>query len=232
MYSLYLQVCVRLHLQFVLSLIVLIACFLIAFVCLMVIIFYLRRKKSRKSTRWQMNEKKSTAEPSVSSIAEQHPGTSLNAGESLDSSTQSTIDATPLLKEKKSPSYGSLPSESKEANIPDNSQDSIDRKEESMIKKNPLLQKPREASPEPNESGYDFTLDPIQSSGLWEKDKSGQHLMRFIVLILFLLFSSLVVSFVKCQYIKHVSASKYTCIFACKYFMISKYMMDIHIQLK
>ncbi len=144
-----------------------------------------------------MEEKKSTAEPSVSSLAEQHPGTSLNTGESLNSNEQVSNGTTPLLREGKSPSYGALPSVSMEAGKNDSGshQDSLESREESMSTKNPLLQKPREASPEPNETNYDFTLDPIQSSGLWHKDKSGQHLMRFIVLILFLLFSSLVVSF-------------------------------------
>ena len=157
----------------------------------MIIILSARKKKSRRGKRWPMEEKKSNFESSVTSVVQRHPGTSLNTGDSLGSSMNASGGTTPLLTAGKSPSYGATPTDSSKTVDLDSPHNSFDN---SMAERNPLIQKPREASPEPDQSEYSFSL-PIQSLGLWHKDKSGQHLMRFIVLILFLLFSSLVVKF-------------------------------------
>ncbi|XP_064401866.1 lysosomal cholesterol signaling protein-like [Halichondria panicea] len=174
--------------QLILSLVVLVASFIIGFVCVMIIILSARKKKSRRGKQWPMEEKKSNFESSVTSVVQRHPGTSLNSGDSLGSSMNASGGTTPLLTAGKSPSYGATPTDSSKTVDFDSPHNSFDN---SMAERNPLIQKPREASPEPDQSEYSFSL-PIQSLGLWHKDKSGQHLMRFIVLILFLLFSSLV----------------------------------------
>ena len=158
-----------------------------------------------KSKRLRMEETNPHDQSTANTVVQRHPNTSLN--DSLDSSKNSG-DTTPLLNEGNSSAYGATPlSKSKEASSfvsksPNTgSQNLTESQEERAPEKNPLIQ--RETSPESEAFSYSMEL-PANSSGLWYKDKSGQHLMRFIVLIIFLMFSSFVVSAITLVAFTHI----------------------------
>ena len=197
MYKLY--VCSE---QFILSLVVLVICFIVGAVCVIIIILATRKmnqtnKKDRvalEETKQSSPERQSTTAPnrrSPQSYAVNYGAESLNSN-----SNGSSYGATPLLKREDTPvSVGDPPGG---ATIDfDSPLAKKATKDELSSEKTPLLR--RDVSPEPSSVNYSLEL-PTNSSGLWYRDKSGQHLMRFIVLIIFLLFSSFVVSVVTCIY--------------------------------
>lgn len=65
-----------------------------------------------------------------------------------------------------------------------------DNSDDEVSEEMPLLSRKHEISPEPTTLGFG---EMSESTGVWHRDASGKHLTRFVVLHMFLIFSMLMV---------------------------------------
>ena len=214
-----------LKLQLILSLVVLILCASIAlvFVIMTIIISHKNRKKNKSTAN-----SSSDSSPHSSPLLPTQSDKTLKRRLHPDVTTARTHDDQPL-----SMNYGTETLSTESTKLysslyqPPDASDGFDtvvnfhgsvkngarsaaevEKEGEATEKSPLLRKKREISPEP----YSMALGQVsESAGVWYRDNSGKHLNRFLVLMLFLVFSSLVVSGCDCVCV---------CVYICQHLLM------------
>lgn len=72
-----------------------------------------------------------------------------------------------------------------------------DGSDDEVSEEMPLLSRKHQISPEPTTLGFG---EMSESTGVWHRDASGKHLTRFVVLHMFLIFSMLMVSTCNLKY--------------------------------
>lgn len=184
------------HMQLVITLAVLFICFMVAVICTFMIVFTTRNLQNRNTTN----------------LRDQDEADAITREDSSCNSTNVKMkQARPSPTTRKTPgnetlNYGTNSGNFRDPSGPVNSNDSgiifVDSNQTDSASLSAVNQDTDETSPllknknsdEVSSTGFQFGIIS-EDTGLWYRDISGKHLIRFVILLLLLVFSSLVVSF-------------------------------------